>query len=221
MAALFSFAGAFAQGDWAGFGRYAKANEAVLQKVAQAGKAARPKAVFFGDSITDAWANRDDPEFFTDRGFVGRGISGQTSSHMLVRLRPDVLDLQPKYMVFLGGINDIARNNGPIEVEAVFGNIVSIVELARLHKIKPVICLVFPTTFIPWRREVEDVAAKIEQLNCLLRDYAAKHKIPCVDYFEGVDLAGGSLPKNLSADGVHPTSEGYRIMEQKILTVLK
>ena len=221
MAALFSFAGAFAQGDWAGFNRYAKDNEAVLQKVSEAGKAARVKAVFFGDSITAGWANRHDPEFFTAHNFAGRGISGQTTSHMLVRLRRDVLDLQPKYMVFLGGINDIAQNNGAIDVENVYGNIVSIIELARLYKIKPVICLVFPTTYIPWRREVEDVAAKIEQLNGLLKAYASEHKIPCVNYFEDIELVDGRLPENLSADGVHPTLEGYKIMEEKILPVLK
>ena len=126
-----------------------------------------------------------------------------------------------KVGVFLGGINDIAQNNGAIDVENVYGNIVSIIELARLYKIKPVICLVFPTTYIPWRREVEDVAAKIEQLNGLLKAYAAEHRIPCINYFEDIELVDDRLPENLSADGVHPTLEGYKIMEEKILPVLK
>ena len=216
---------AFAQRDWAGFGRYAEANKAVL--AAQAGdkagagkKAAGPKAVFYGDSITDGWANRVNPDFFSSHGFVGRGISGQTTSHMVVRLRRDVIDLHPKYMVLLAGINDIAQNNGYIDIDNVFGNIVSIVELCRAHKIKPILCTVFPTTHIPWR-EIDNVPAKIEQLNGLLRDYARANRIPCVDYFSPETYVNGRLPENLSRDGVHPTPDGYVIMQDVILPLLK
>ncbi len=78
--------GATAQDDdWAQFGRYAEANAA-----AQSGA----RAVFMGDSITDIWAQQD-PDFFTLNDFVGRGISGQTTSQMLVRFRRDVIDLRP------------------------------------------------------------------------------------------------------------------------------
>ena len=221
LAALLSCTGAFAQRDWAGFGRYNEANKAVLEAQAPSGKATRPKAVFFGDSITDAWANRDCPQFFSEHGFVGRGISGQTTSHMLVRMRRDVIDLHPKYMVLLAGINDIAQNNGAIDVENVFGNIVSIVELCRANKIKPILCTVFPTTHIPWRREVENVPEKIGQLNGLLREYARTHRIPCVDYFTPECFLDGRLKPELSRDGVHPTVEGYAIMQEVILPLLK
>ena len=93
--------GATAQDDdWAQFGRYAEANAA-----AQSGA----RAVFMGDSITDIWAQQD-PDFFTLNDFVGRGISGQTTSQMLVRFRRDVIDLRPQVGVIMAGTNDIARN---------------------------------------------------------------------------------------------------------------
>ena len=95
--------------DWAHFGRYAEANAAVVQT---------PKAVLMGDSITDAWY-RMDQAFFTDNNFAGRGISGEVTSHMLVRFRRDVVDLHPKYVVILAGINDIARNNGYIALDTI------------------------------------------------------------------------------------------------------
>ena len=79
--------------DWAQFGRYETANSEVKTK---------PKAVFMGDSITDGWASAD-PDFFTANNFVGRGISGQTTSHMLVRFRRDVVDHAPKYVLILAG----------------------------------------------------------------------------------------------------------------------
>ena len=72
--------------DWANFGKYCESNKAVT---------ARPKAVFMGDSITEGWVEKD-PDFFTSNNFIGRGISGQTTSQMLVRFRKDVLELSPK-----------------------------------------------------------------------------------------------------------------------------
>ena len=59
------------------------------------------------------------PVFFADNGYIGRGISGQTSAEMLARFRPDVIELAPKTVVILAGTNDIAQNNGPIELENV------------------------------------------------------------------------------------------------------
>ena len=115
LAAVFLSIAAIADGqpkDWANFGRYRQQNEEIAgQKI---------NAVFMGNSITDNWA-RMDPGFFSDHGFVGRGISGQTTSEMLVRFRRDVLDLKPEAVAILAGINDIAQNNGEISLENTFG----------------------------------------------------------------------------------------------------
>ncbi len=197
--------------EWPGFNRYKEANASITKA---------PKAVFFGDSITDGWAKKD-PEFFTSNNFAGRGISGQTTAQMLVRLRADVINLKPKYMVLLAGINDIAMNNGPIELEHVMENIVSMVELVKLHKIKPVLCLIFPTTTVRWRPSVGDPTEKIIKLNGMISDYARKNKIPCVEYFADIDKSSGNLPKSLSHDSIHPNLDGYKIMEAEILKVLK
>ena len=80
--------------------------------------------VFMGNSITDGWWPADST-FFIRNNFVDRGISGQTTSEMLVRFRQDVINLKPKAVVILAGINDIAHNNGVIALENVFGNLVS------------------------------------------------------------------------------------------------
>lgn len=171
--AVVSVCTAFAQSkwDWANFGRYEEAN-AELEE--------RPRAVFMGDSITDNWF-KFDPGFFTDNGFAGRGISGQVTSQMLVRFRRDVIELSPKYVVILAGTNDIALNNGSISIENIFGNIVSMCELAKLHRIKPVICSVTPASSFSWRQELSP-AEDIIRLNEMLREYAESHRIPYVDY---------------------------------------
>lgn len=202
---------ASAQDDWAQFKRYAADNEKVT---------AQPKAVFMGDSITDAWP-RNDQDFFTDNNFVGRGISGQTTSHMVVRFRQDVVELAPKYVVILAGTNDIALNNGYIALENVLGNIVSMCEIAKANKIKPIICSVLPCKHYGWRPEVKNPGEEIVKLNAMLQDYAQKNKIPYVDYHSVMKDSENGLPASLAKDGCHPTPEGYEIMEEILLKVIK
>ena len=192
--------------DWAKFDRYAEANDTV--KV-------RPKAVFMGDSITDNWAKKD-CDFFNENNFVGRGISGQVTSQMLVRFRQDVINLKPKYVVILAGTNDIALNNGPISLENVMGNIISMCELAKLHKIKPILCSVLPAEQYRWRKELQP-AEDIIKLNEMIKAYAKSEKIPYVDYHSALKNENGGLPAEYSGDGVHPNIDCYKVMEEIIL----
>ena len=173
-----------------------------------------------GDSITEGWF-RLDPDFFTSNNFLGRGISGQTSSEMLVRFRRDVLDFHPKYVVILAGTNDAAENNGKITPENTLGNIISMCELAKLHKIKPILCSALPAGQFRWRKEITDAPDRVRTLNALLKDYAKKNRIVYLDYYPLMDDGNGSLPEALSKDTVHPTLEGYKIMEEAVLKVLR
>ena len=172
------------------------------------------------DSITDGWPNAE-KDFFTDNNIVGRGISGQTTSHMLVRFRKDVVDLHPKYVAILAGTNDIALNNGYIALDDVFGNIVSMCEIAKANKIKPVICSVLPCKKYGWRPQVTDAGDQIVKLNAMLQEYAKANKIPYVDYHSVMKDSENGLPESLAKDGCHPTPEGYEIMEEILLKVIK
>ena len=204
---LFLASSVFAQQkDWAKFDRYAQANDTV---------SVRPKAVFMGDSITDNWAKKD-KDFFNDNDFVGRGISGQVTSQMLVRFRQDVINLNPKYVVILAGTNDIALNNGPISLENILGNIISMCELAKLHKIKPILCSVLPAEQYRWRKELQP-AGDIIKLNQMIKDYAKSERIPYVDYHSALTNDNGGLPEQYSGDGVHPNIDCYKVREEIIL----
>ena len=121
--AVYSLSAQTEKGDWAQFGRYAEANKKVQVPA---------NVVFMGNSITDGWWPADST-FFIQHNFVDRGISGQTTSEMLVRFRQDVIDLHPKTVVILTGINDIAHNNGAIAFEHVFGKVVSMGELVNAN----------------------------------------------------------------------------------------
>lgn len=198
------------QKDWAQFGRYAQAN-----KTLETGA----RVVFMGNSITDNWWPADSLFFLTNH-YVNRGISGQTTAEMLVRFRADVLDLHPQAVVILAGTNDVAGNNGYIAPEHTFGNIVSMVELARAHDIRVVLCSILPAYDFPWRPGLEP-AGKIVHLNRMLRAYADQEGIPYVDYHSALKDSRDGLPKRYSGDGVHPNLTGYKIMEPMVKAVVE
>lgn len=192
--------------DWQNLARYRKANTALAET-----KSTKPRVVFMGNSITDGWINADSA-FFAGKNYIDRGISGQTTPQMLIRFRPDVIDLKPEVVVILAGINDIAGNTGPITLEETFGNIVSMAQLARANNIKVVISSVLPAYDFPWRPGMQP-ADKVIKLNAMLAVYATKNNIVYLDYFNAMKDERNGLPANLSKDGVHPNLSGYKIME--------
>ena len=198
--------------DWARFSRYAEDNAKLAQ---------RPLLVLMGDSITEGWA-RQDGKWLSTNNFVGRGISGQTTCEMLARFRPDVIDLKPKYVAILAGINDLARNNGYITVDNIYNNIISMVQLAKANKIKPIICAVLPAYEIGWRKFLGNPTPQILELNGKLQAYAKAHKIPYVDYYSAMVYGeDGAMHPDYAHDAVHPNLEGYHVMERVLLQTVR
>ena len=195
-----------ARSDWAQHDRYAANNDSIT---------ARPKAVFMGNSITDNWA-KFHPEFFKTNDFIGRGISGQVTSQMLCRFQSDVIALRPRIVVIMAGTNDIAQNNGYIAHEHILQNIQSMCELAKLNKIRPVLCSCLPAAAFKWRPEMKP-AEDIKRLNQMIRAYAKANKIKYIDYYSALVDERGGLPEKYAKDGVHPNMDGYAIMEQILI----
>lgn len=216
MALCFSFLSSFLYGqkdslknelnetnDWPNLRKYRNEN-ALL-------KPEKNRVVFMGNSITEGWG-RTDSQFFTQNPYVNRGISGQTTPQMLIRFRQDVIDLTPKAVIILAGINDIAGNTGPSTVEMIENNIASMAQLANANGIKVILCSVLPAYAFPWRPGVNPVE-KIIELNKWIKAFAEKNKFIYVDYYSAMVDERKGLPKKYSGDGVHPTAEGYKIME--------
>ena len=199
--------------DWARTNRYAADNAAVT---------VRPKAVFMGDSITEQWWKRDS-SFFLNNNYQARGISGQTTAHMLVRFRSDVLNLHPKYVAILAGTNDIAGNNGLIAPEKIVENLISMCELARANKIKVLLCSITPVNRYRWSKLMtEDPSEIILGINAELAAYAARTRgVTYVNYFDALKNETNGIPAEYSQDGVHLTMDGYRIVEGIIQSYIK
>lgn len=191
--------------DWPDLARYREDNI----RLGEPSQGER-RVVFMGNSITEGWKNID-PEFFNGRPYICRGISGQTTPQMLLRFRADVINLKPAVVVILAGTNDIAGNTGPSTQAMIEDNIKSMVELAGANGIAVVLCSVLPAYDYRWRPGVEP-AMKIVALNEWIKKYAEEKKIPYVDYFTPMADERKGLKNEYSGDGVHPNSEGYKLM---------
>ena len=190
--------------DWPNLQKYATENESLRTAVF------KNRIVWMGDSITEFWKVTD-ADFFNNNTYVNRGISGQTTSQMLLRFRPDVINLKPEIVVILAGINDIAENTGPISLENILGNIISMAELAKANNIKVVLSSVLPANKFPWRPDLQP-ADKVIQLNKMLEKYCKDNNLAYIDYYSKMADSQKGLDAKFTNDGVHPTLSGYKIM---------
>ena len=159
--------------------------------------------VFLGDSITQGWGD-DMGGSFPGVKVANRGISGDTTRGMLIRLKDDVLALNPTGIVLLMGTNDLEEKAEP---ETIAANLKLILAELKKHNAKmPVIlCQVFPSSASKSRP-----ADKIKQINDL---YAAAVKgDPQVTLIETWTLFADEKGDAKAAefpDLLHPNKAGY------------
>jgi lysophospholipase L1-like esterase len=200
--------------DWAQLDRHREANANLPRPVKD-----EIRVVFMGDSITDGWSNPQYGGFFPGKPYVNRGISGQTTPQMLVRFRPDVIDLEPQVVVILAGTNDIAGNTGPMTLEQIEGNLTTMTELARAHGIRVVLSSVMPVRDGVINKEGERLVQtkkrppeSITALNDWIKKYAAENQLVYLDYFSALVDDQGFLKAEVTYDGLHPNAQGYIVM---------
>lgn len=191
--------------DWATLSRYQEENK-LLGKP----KRGEKRVVFLGSSIFERWKLLI-PEFFNNKPYLDRGISGQISPQLLVRFKQDVIDLHPKVVIILAGSNDIAANHGHITNQNIMDNIDIMVELAKLHHIRVILCACLPVYDYPWRKGLQP-AGKIMALNGLIKDYVRSKRLVLLDYFTPFADERNGQKAELTTDGVHPNEAGYHIM---------
>lgn len=195
--------------DWPDLNHFKEANEKMAAPTEE-----ENRVVFMGNSITIGWL-KTRPDFFEGKPYINRGISGQTTPQMLLRFRQDVIELKPKVVVILAGTNDIAGNTGPSTLDMISDNIISMAELARANGIKVVLSSTLPAYDYPWKPGMEP-AKKIVALNQMIKTYAELNNIIYLDYFSAMADERNGLPEKYAHDGVHPTAEGYKVMEPMV-----
>ena len=170
--------------------------------------------VFLGDSITQGWGPKLRNSFAGVK-VANRGISGDTTRGMLLRLEGDVLSLNPKGVVLLMGTNDLEENARP---ETIAGNLKLVLAALKRHNptMPIVLCRVMPSSASKKRP-----ADKIQALNRL---YAAAAKgdsqITLIDTWTLFANANGDARKTEFPDLLHPNALGYRVWAAALTPVL-
>ena len=195
--------------DWPNLERFRKENAALGLP-----SKGENRVIFMGNSITQGWIEAR-PEFFANRPYINRGISGQTTPQMLVRFRQDVIDLHPKVVVILAGTNDIAGNTGPSTLEMIEDNLASMADLAQANDIHVVLSSVLPAYDYPWKPGIKP-ADKIVTLNVWIKQYCDKKGFIYLDYFSSMADDRNGMKAALTKDGVHANLEGYKVMEPMV-----
>lgn len=195
--------------------RYENANEKLPPP-----QPGNPRVVFLGDSITDAWRLN---EYFGGRDFVNRGISGQITGQMLGRMLADVVNLRPQAVLILAGTNDLARG---VPLVAIENNLTMVADLADYYKIKVIFASVLPVSDYHkdvnpnYERTKQRSPSLIRSLNGWMKSFCDDRGYAYLDYFDAMVDQNGMIKADLSDDGLHPNSAGYRIMAPLALAAI-
>ncbi len=187
--------------------RYAEQNRKVPPKAA-----GNHRVVFFGDSITDLWRLN---EYFPNKDYLNRGISGQITGEMLGRMKADVLDLHPDAVLILAGTNDLARG---VPLVAIEDNYTMIAELAQANNIKVIFASVLPVSdYHKDRGPLYEMTRTrppvlIRELNNWLERFCSQHGFTYLNYYPSLVDQSGMMMEDAADDGLHPNAKGYRIM---------
>jgi lysophospholipase L1-like esterase len=158
--------------------------------------------VFLGDSITQQWDGL--AQAFPGLKVANRGISGDTTRGVLIRLDEDVLTLDPKAVVLLIGVNDLGEEASP---ETIAGNMKLILAALKAHDpdMPIILCQVFPSS-----AKVEDAADPIKAVNALyLAAVKGDPQIIPLDTWRLFANADGDAKPEEFPDLLHPNQAGY------------
>lgn len=201
--------------DVADIGRYASDNDRLRRE-----PNSDRRVVFLGDSITEFWRELED---LVAPGFqlINRGIAGQGTVQMLLRIQEDVIDLAPCAMVLTAGANDIrafvgtASPAGAAAIVRISRNIRSLTDIARAHGLGVAIGSVTPVRDMPGAPQTPHRdPGRILELNAWLRSFTVRSGFHYLDYHTAMVGADGAMRQLFTDDGLHPNSEGYRRMEE-------
>jgi lysophospholipase L1-like esterase len=187
----------------------------------QAPNPRNPRVVFLGDSITDLWRLN---EYFPDHDFINRGIGGQVTSQMLARFKADVIDLHPEAVLILGGTNDLQRGTPLVTIE---NNYQMLSDLASMYKIKVIFASVTPVSDAhmdvnpAFEQTQKRPPLYINALNDWIQQLCTQRGYTYLDYFSVLMDKKGLMQADLSDDGLHPNSKGYRLMAPVALAAIQ
>ncbi|MCA9065423.1 MAG: DUF1080 domain-containing protein [Planctomycetaceae bacterium] len=159
--------------------------------------------VFLGDSITQGWGDNLSSAF-PGLTVANRGISGDTTRGMLLRLKQDVIDVNPQAVVLLMGTNDLEEGAAP---DVIAGNLKLILQGLHEHRkdLPVILCNVFPSSASKKRP-----ADSIQQINRLYAEAVrGDSRVTVVDTWTLFANSSGDAKPEEFPDLLHPNKAGY------------
>lgn len=174
------------------------------------------RVVFLGDSITERWGSQSG-KWFSESGWINRGIGGQTTAQLLLRERNDALDLHPQAILLEGGANDMRLGFSPAAIRDHF---LTMGELADAHHVAVFVAAMTPVCDCVRPLTGLRTVPRIHQLNQLLQDMCRQYHWTYIDLNSPLEDANGRMRADLTVDGVHPNDAGYALLQPRIEAAL-
>ena len=170
--------------------------------------------VFLGDSITQGWTDAFHGHFENLKK-ANRGISGDTTRGVLIRMEEDVLKINPSGIVLLIGTNDLEEGASP---KVIAGNLKLILEKLQNHRadMPVILCRVFPSDSSKKRP-----AAAIREINELYQNLAKDFaQVTVLDTWTLFANAEGNAKGDEFPDLLHPNGKGYAMWAASLQPLL-
>jgi len=166
------------------------------------------KIVFLGDSLTEfcQWN-----ELLKNNDVVNRGVGGDTTKNVLIRL-DSILQSKPKKILIMIGINDIMTGADITVILDNYNKIINSIK-EKTPDTKIIIQNILPITNIS-NHESKNIY--IKEINQSISKIAKDNNIEYIDINEKLIAKDGQLNKDFTIDGIHLNAQGYDIWKQTI-----
>lgn len=173
------------------------------------------RVVFFGTQVTAGWDLEDN---FHDYETINRGVPGQRVSGLLLRFRPDVIDLGPE-----AAIIEISSYNlrETTSIREICDYVISLIELASVNGIRPI-----PATMIPPCRDSLDLGEyrimdSVKLFNGFLSEYCRNNGHEFIDFNGILADSGGFLQDKYASGAVDLNETGYKLISREVNRLLR
>ncbi len=182
-----------------------------------AAETVEPGGIVLVGSSHFEWFDTD--RFLPGRRFVNRGIAsdrlGIGHQGILQRLDVSVFDVQPGFIVFNNGVNDLGElaRTGEPSLEQIFDTYERVI--AEIRKGEPDVPMLIVNE-LPTSGRFIHVNHFVPQLNPHIEHVANKYGCRHLDFFSKVADEDGSLRDELTWDGLHLNDDGYALFAQEL-----
>lgn len=174
--------------------------------------------VFVGDSITD-FCNLD--IYYPGLKAVNRGISGDTIEGIANRLDVCIFDIEPSFVVLLGGANNFQEGYDDVETFIIdtYHSILAQIK-ARLPKTKVLVQSIYPVSDVSFHNRYKYGHGHIESINKKLEALTKSFGYDFADVYSILTSGDEEFDKRYTDDGLHPNIHGYKVISEYLRPII-